>query len=404
MAAALAKELRAATSSEDFDLAGYGANGITDLMAAAFKDPIPSEKMLGFRFTVGGGKKVRQKYGDDMPKYCRDALRAIGYEEDRGASAVLACQGMFKYQHDTDKDLKFIHVFPKIDVEAAKAAKPAADDDDEEITVAGMKIEDLPPSHLCTIISRSTFQQLLNKQCPSFSQKKALLKAMKEMAHRIEHMEKKMAEMQQLSAEEEEIYSSQQELPEKLADLEKQLQDMMKNGNLTKAEIERMVKDFEEKKGQLEGMIQQSKDAGKKTQKLEENLQVLDTQIQSLKSATPVVHRRKEDREILTLRKQLRDLKTIEESKQLVSLEDMKKLNAKPQIMARLEELEAERKGWFDEAVPEEDQLKDPPPKKGGGSGGGDRGWETSSGKGAASNKGRGGGGVKSSNPWSALG
>ena len=42
-----------------------------------------------------------------------EALRGIGFEEDRGASAIMACQGMFKYQHDTDKDLKFIHVFPK---------------------------------------------------------------------------------------------------------------------------------------------------------------------------------------------------------------------------------------------------------------------------------------------------
>jgi hypothetical protein len=44
---------------------------IADLFTAAFKDPIASSKMIGFRFTVGGGKKVRQKYGDDMPKYCR---------------------------------------------------------------------------------------------------------------------------------------------------------------------------------------------------------------------------------------------------------------------------------------------------------------------------------------------
>ena len=36
----------------------------------------------------------------------------------------------------------------------------------------------------------------------------------------------------------------------------------------------------------------------------------------------------------------LRDLKSIEESKTLVSLEDMKKLNAKPTILARLKELE----------------------------------------------------------------
>ena len=47
-------------------------------------------------------------------RYCRMALTSIGFEEDRGGCAVMACQGSFKYQHDTDKDLKFIHVFPKV--------------------------------------------------------------------------------------------------------------------------------------------------------------------------------------------------------------------------------------------------------------------------------------------------
>ena len=48
---------------------------IQELFTAAFKEPIVASKMIGFRFTVGGGKKVRQKYGDDMPKYCRYSCR-----------------------------------------------------------------------------------------------------------------------------------------------------------------------------------------------------------------------------------------------------------------------------------------------------------------------------------------
>jgi hypothetical protein len=32
---------------------------VHQLMIAAFKDPIPAAKPLGFRFTVGGGKKAR---------------------------------------------------------------------------------------------------------------------------------------------------------------------------------------------------------------------------------------------------------------------------------------------------------------------------------------------------------
>jgi hypothetical protein len=83
---------------------------VHQLVTLAFTDPIPAAKPLGFRFTVGGGKKVllvhacrhhhvplptlflssshdsvqvRAKYGEEMTKWCREALRAIGFEEDR---------------------------------------------------------------------------------------------------------------------------------------------------------------------------------------------------------------------------------------------------------------------------------------------------------------------------------
>jgi hypothetical protein len=116
----------------------------------------------------------------------REALRAIGFEEDRGACAVMDCAGTFKYQHDTDKDLKFIHVFPKIDTAAASAAAAQnQQEEDAEIKVAGMTLDELPPEHLCAIVSRETFSKLYSKQCPSFSQRRALHKALKELAARI---------------------------------------------------------------------------------------------------------------------------------------------------------------------------------------------------------------------------
>ena len=36
------------------------------------------------------------------------------YVEDRGASCCLECQGSYKFQHDTDKNLMFMHVFPNV--------------------------------------------------------------------------------------------------------------------------------------------------------------------------------------------------------------------------------------------------------------------------------------------------
>ena len=36
--------------------------------------------------------------------------------QDRAAVTETECAGKFKQQHDTDKDLKFLHVFPKVRV------------------------------------------------------------------------------------------------------------------------------------------------------------------------------------------------------------------------------------------------------------------------------------------------
>ena len=86
----------------------------------------------------------------------------------------------------------------------------------------------------------------------------------------------------------------------------------------------------------------------------------------------------------------------------------MQKLNVKPQIEARLKELEEETKGWFPQSVPDADRLKEPAPKKAGGGGvggGGGGAWGTVPSRGGGGRSGGGGGGGgRSANPWAALG
>jgi hypothetical protein len=118
----LAHEIRTATDSMELDLAGYGADQCDRLAAAAFAKPLPLAGMIRLSFLVGGGKKVRQKYNDGLPALFSDALKRVGYSEDRGASLDPSCAGLFKYQHNTDTDLKTVHVYPRIDPEAAAAA------------------------------------------------------------------------------------------------------------------------------------------------------------------------------------------------------------------------------------------------------------------------------------------
>ena len=260
----MAKSIRTTDDNLDLDLANYTQAQVVDLFTAAFSEPLPVPKPLRISFTVGGGKKVRQKYGDDLPKYCREALRALGFEEDRGASACIECAKTYKYQHDTDKDLKFIHVFPPVNPAAAAAASQNDRGEEEVITVAGIKLEELPPDHLCTIVSMEIFLRLVAKQCPAFSQRRALLKAMKDMAAKFREFEERMTKMQPLSKEENELYNTAQLLPEKVQELEKQLEGMVEGGHLTKTEVSNMITELNDKLQLVDSMIEKQKEAGKK--------------------------------------------------------------------------------------------------------------------------------------------
>ena len=102
----LALAIRTASSNTEYELMGYGADTCNALASAALDKPLPLKEMIRFSFVVGGGKKVRQKYNDALPALLSDALKKIGFAEDRGASQANECAGMFKYQHNTDTDLK----------------------------------------------------------------------------------------------------------------------------------------------------------------------------------------------------------------------------------------------------------------------------------------------------------
>ena len=72
--------------------------------------------MVRVSFLVGAGKLGRQKYDKDLAKTLCRALIALGFDEDQGASCIPQCQGFFKHQHDTDKNLKFMHVYPRVTI------------------------------------------------------------------------------------------------------------------------------------------------------------------------------------------------------------------------------------------------------------------------------------------------
>lgn len=338
----LAKTIRSLTDTEEFELAGYDQLQVIDLVDAAFKDPIPAENPFRVTFVVGGGKKVRQKFYPELPKDLNDALRAIGYVEDRGASACLECQGSFKYQHDTDKDLKFIHVIPRIQI---------IKEEDKSMTIGGVKLDQIGPEIKCTMCSIEYFQEMVHENCTSFSQKRALLKAMKQVVAKFDEFESRLAKLEKLEPNEEELYNGSVQLADKVAWLSDQVQGMVNKGKVTASEIEILIKEAQHKLQLIDENINKASSEGKKTTKLEEQKALLQTQIAKLNETQPIVNPRKHLDEIKALRLKIKTMK--EERKDLHNIQIQE---------AQLEKLESSSKGWFWDSVPKEDQ-KEPKPK-----------------------------------------
>ena len=90
----MAGEIRSSLTSEQFDLANYTELRARDLVLAAFSSPLSAPTtMVRFTFVVGGGKLVRAKYSDDLPKWMGAALRDIGYIADASAAETFDSQG-----------------------------------------------------------------------------------------------------------------------------------------------------------------------------------------------------------------------------------------------------------------------------------------------------------------------
>ena len=175
----LARDIRTCGESNDlrdpFDLARYDEARCSELVRDAFSEPIPARAALRFSFLVGGGKAMRQKYDPNCGKYMATALRALGFEEDRGASEDLSCQGKFKNQHDTDKNIMTLHIFPHVRIQEDEAQEPGAID-----------WKNLPPEYLTTVCSLPVFKGLVKAKTPSWTQRKRLLDALRTMGQKFQ--------------------------------------------------------------------------------------------------------------------------------------------------------------------------------------------------------------------------
>lgn len=98
----LALKIRSCTESETFDLGGLSAETIQSVVQDAFQEPLeglPSNKMIRITLVIGAGKQARQKYDASALRVVTVELHSLGFIEDKGASCILECQGLYKIQH-----------------------------------------------------------------------------------------------------------------------------------------------------------------------------------------------------------------------------------------------------------------------------------------------------------------
>ena len=229
----LAGKVRSITESDEFDLgsisSAYDAGRlITDAFSTPFSD---RDEMVRVTLVVGAGKANRQKYDASLQKWIVAALKAIDYEDNKSASCDFDSAGSFKTQHDTGRNLIFVHVFPR-----CSQKKAVAHDDDEATTVD--EPARLSREHLLVAAEMKTFERTVAKRCPTWSCKKRLQEKLREVRAQFTTIDAKLMNREALDDAEQALYElgSGDDLDGKLKFLQKSLMEMVQNGQLTTAE------------------------------------------------------------------------------------------------------------------------------------------------------------------------
>eukprot|EP00929_Paragymnodinium_shiwhaense_P000152 TRINITY_DN100395_c0_g1_i1.p1 TRINITY_DN100395_c0_g1~~TRINITY_DN100395_c0_g1_i1.p1 ORF type:complete len:418 (+),score=160.34 TRINITY_DN100395_c0_g1_i1:86-1339(+) len=356
----MAGKVRRVTESDEFDLAGYDQARCDELAKAAFTEDLPLNNMIRISFVVGGGKLVRQKYTDDLPKLFMGSMSSVGYVDDNSAdiSSGKASGGKYKYQHDTNKNLKFVHVFPKISG-AAQASAAADGGEEEEEEEKPMSKEDL-----LFHATDDEFDRMMTAHLITYSQKKKLLELLMTRISNLEKIEAKMTSLQQLTPEEQAMYDDigADELSAKVKHVKTTLQAMVDGGKLTSREKAAFEEGLDEKLEGVEAELTKANVEGKakKIEALEKAKKQLCEARKNIKDAgsaslPPLRH----GAEIGKLHRKLMELHKLEKDKKgNYSMDELKRLGDKADIEEALTELENRSRGWFEEDAIFQERLQ----------------------------------------------
>lgn len=328
----MAGQIRGSIASDQFDFAGHSESKITDIITGAFSTPLETPtKMISFKFIVGGGKLVRSKYSEEMPKWVNSALRSVGFESDNSAAETLDSQGTFKQQHDTGKNLIYIIVFPRVTWTGEASGGDMKDE--------ASQVDQSSPEYLCTASTLQTFKEIVQVKLPFWRQRKACLKLLQDAHESFLLVEQKMCSGQPLTAQETAMYESNSgQDEEKITFLQYEIKSLVDSGELTKSERDDLLKT-------LAANAAEAKTAGQS-----KKAEMIEGRIATLEKSTPIVGRLRLGDEIQKLYFKLFPLIALEEKGRSMSLTiaDLQLLSDKDEIEEKIQALQRASRGWFE--------------------------------------------------------
>jgi hypothetical protein len=326
-------------------LAGQAPHTIENTIRDAFSAPFVLDEMIRITFVVGAGKLARQKYDEAAAKIVTSTLKECGFEEDRGASAVMECAGSFKLQHDTGKNLKTVVVFPKVDTSSNNLANDAAG-----LSIGGKVASLIPensPEYKLAYSNMNAFEKNIISTCPSWSQKRGCAKAIEGIIDIVKGLDTKLMQGTPLTEAEDELYNSVslKSLEDKLAFVRDLMQKHVEDGRITVEERRSLLDQVGERIQALKQEIADAEKEGK--EKRVENLTATKAKAEERKSklektGTIAPHPLKHEAAINKLRKEMAPLLAIEEAAKgrLLTLKESQSVARKDEILIEIEQLE----------------------------------------------------------------
>lgn len=345
----LALTIRQAQESEQFDLGGQNESTITNTIRSAFADPLPLNEMIRLTFVTGAGKLGRQKYADGAAKAVTSSLRELGYEEDRGASAVMECAGTFKMQHDTGKNLKTVVVFPRVVGGTSSAQEQGAEGMMQNMTIGGggSVLPESSPEHKIAYSSMTVFRGMLSSKLQTFAQKKACIGAIGIVKTSLQEVEQKLLNGTPLSDPEQDFYDSvsSSSLDEKQGFVKEQMQAQVNDGKITVVERKMLLEQVGERLATLsqEKTQAENENKSKRVQNITNMITKSEERKAKLEKLTPKSPPPlKHEAEIGKLRKELEPLLDVEDASKgrLLSLKETQALGRKEELIEKIEELQ----------------------------------------------------------------